>query len=688
MADSSPYTKTHFPFSERNSPIQPKPKCQGKSFTNFLCKSLFFALFLVVLPLFPSQAPEFVSQTIVAKFWELIHLLFIGIAVSYGLFGRRKVDLDIEETHSSFDTSQSYVSRMFNVSSIFEDGFENPCGSDEKRLVHSWNTQFVESEDCFESSGVEEQQKPQFSMPENGFENPYGWNSQYFQGEPMVVLAQPNYGLDELGKSASIIDNKPLGLPIRSLKSTARKLNNPEFINGSESGNSGSKGSSNSSDRSKIGGFGDLDPMNLEQKFNEASAASPIPWRSRSVRMEMREKEGAASHPSHFRPLSVDETQFESLKSQSFRSTGSFSSQNSSISPSNSISSDLLNSSMEDLGEKKSLHRPSPEASPSPPKPTNGKASLNGLHSRRYSLGSMSRKDASRRPSPEASPSPPKPTNGKASLNGLHSRHYSLGSMSRKDASRKPSPEASPSPPKPTNVKASLNGLHSRHYSIGSMSRKDDSRNSENESKEWSKGRREDPLGGEDNGTDSLKSNMNPASLTKAPTKGKSVRTIRASGLTAGAGAMKNEEILQNQIDDKSKKKLENLKEAHRRTDKTKVGLDGLMIDTSKQSLDNFSPMPKETFSKYHKKEKEEFHENVAVGFEENSDNEAGSFQVSSEAYDVSGSGSVNDAGPDSDEVDKKAGEFIAKFREQIMLQKMASIERSRGLHTGGNYFR
>jgi hypothetical protein len=619
MADSSPYTKTHIPFSELNSPIQPKPKCQGKSFTNFLFKSLFFALFLIVLPLFPSQAPEFVSQTIFAKFWELIHVLFIGIAVSYGLFGRRKVDVGIEETHSSFDTSQSYVSSMFNVSSIFEDGFENPCGSDEKRVIHSWNNQFVESEDFVVCGGVEEQHKPKFSMSENGFENPYGcdqnnvaqaWNSQYFQGEPMVVLAQQNYGLDELGKPVSVIDNKPLGLPIRSLKSTARKLDSPEFINGSESGNSGSKGSSKSSDRSKSGDFGDLGPVNLEQKFHEAAAAasapSPIPWRSRSIRMEMREKVKAASRPSHFRPLSVDETQFESLKSRSFRSTGSFSSQNSSISPSNSISSDLLNSSMEDLGEKLSSHGPSPEASPSPPKPTNGKASLNGLHS--------------------------------------------------------------------------------RHYSIGSISRKDASRSSENESKEWSKSRREDPLGGEDNRMDCILLSPEASPSPPKPTKGKSVRTIRSSGLTAGA--MKKEEILQNQIDDKSKKTRENLKEAYMRKDKTKLGLDSLMIDTSKQNLDYFSPppIPKATFSKYHKKEKEEFHENVAVGFEENSDTEAGNFHESSDEYDVSGS--VNDAGPDSDEVDKKAGEFIAKFREQIMLQKMASIERSRGPHEGGNYFR
>lgn len=118
------------------------------------------------------------------------------------------------------------------------------------------------------------------------------------------------------------------------------------------------------------------------------------------------------------------------------------------------------------------------------------------------------------------------------------------------------------------------------------------------------------------------------------------------------------------------------------RKDKTKLGLDNLMIDTSKQNLDNFSPpMPKATFSKYHKNVKEEFHENVAIGFEEISDNAA-----NSDEYEVSGS--VNDAGPDSDEVDKKAGDFIARFREQIMLQKMPSTERSRGPHEGGNYVR
>jgi hypothetical protein len=44
----------------------------------------------------------------------------------------------------------------------------------------------------------------------------------------------------------------------------------------------------------------------------------------------------------------------------------------------------------------------------------------------------------------------------------------------------------------------------------------------------------------------------------------------------------------------------------------------------------------------------------------------------------------VNDSGLDS-EVDKKASEFIAKFKAQIRLQKIGSIERSKGQKMFGN---
>ena len=571
--------------------------------------------------------------------------------------------MGIDETHSNFDNSLSYVSRMLHVTSVFEDGFENPCGSDEKRV----SSQYFDSEHmplCSNSNTVvEEQCEPQFSMSKNGLENPYGcdqnnvvqaWNSQYFQGESMVVVAQPNYGFDEFSKPGSVIDYKPLGLPVRSLKSRVRKRDGAEFISGSES-SSGSSGSSRNSDSRRRGNFGDLGPMNLEQNFDDAAAAaaaavaSSIPWRSRSMRKEMRDKVGNVNRPAHFRPLSVDETQFESIKSQSFRPTRSFSSQNCSVSSSHSISSESPNSSMDSLGKQKSNRGAFPEASPSLPIPTNGKGSLNALHSRHYSIGSASGRDVSRSSEDE-------------------SKEWSK-------SNRGAFLEASPSPPIPTNGKGSLNALHSRHYSIGSASGRDFSRSSEDESKEWSRSSNE-------SSSDSLELNKNPASLTKASLRGKSVRTIRASRLPAGA--MKNEEICQNQIDDKTEKTRENLEEAYMRKDKTTVAVESPTIGTSKRNLDNLCPMPNATHEKYHSKG--EFSENVSVGYEQDSESETENIQVSSDEDAVPSP--VNDAGPYSDEVDKKAGEFIAKFKQQIRLQKMASIERSRGPRMGGNYFR
>ena len=646
MADSSPYTRTHFPFSELNTT---NPKCKGKSFTNFFFKALFFAIFLLVLPLFPSQAPDFINQTILTKFWELIHLLFIGIAVSYGLFSSRNAQMGMEETHSNFDNSVSYVSRMLNVTSIFEDGFENPCGSDEKRVI--FDSEHMGLPVCSNGSTVvEEQCEPHFAMYENGFENPYGcdqnnvvqaWNSQYFQGESVVVVAQPSYGLDECGKPGSFIDYKPLGLPVRSLKSKVRKRDGAEFTSGSES-SSGSRGSSTSrsSDSTRRGGnFGDLGPMKLEQEFDEAAAAaaaavaSSIPWRSRSMRNGMRNRVGNGNRSAHFRPHSVDETQFESLKSQSFTSTASFSSHASSVSSSQSVSSESQNSSTEALGKQKSSQGAFLEASLSPRIPKTGKGSLNVLHSRHYSIGSASGREVSR------------------------SSEDELKEWSR---SRREDPRDS----------------------IGSASDRDVSRSSKDELKEWSRSRREVPRDSKESSPDSSKLNMSPTSLTKAPSRGKSVRTIRASRLPAGA--MKNGEICQNQIDHKDEKRRENLEEAYMRKDKAKVAVESLMIGTSKQNLDNPYPMPNGTNAMYHKKG--EFSENAALGSEQDSESEAESFQVSSEEDAVPGS--VDDAGPYSDEVDKKAGEFIAKFREQIRLQKMASIGRSREVGMGGNHFR
>lgn len=80
----------------------------------FLQKALIFVFFVLVLPLFPSQAPEFITnQTIVNKFWELIHLLFIGIVISYGLFSRRNTDtVPGKELGFKPENPNSYVSQI------------------------------------------------------------------------------------------------------------------------------------------------------------------------------------------------------------------------------------------------------------------------------------------------------------------------------------------------------------------------------------------------------------------------------------------------------------------------------------------------------------------------------------------------------------------------------------------------
>lgn len=528
------------------------------------------------------------------------------------------------DSHSNIDedSQSSYVSRIFPVSSIFEDGYQNPYNSDDKNGYQTWNSQDHGGESMVTvvTNGglgpvINEQSKNGSLDPQNGFEVSFehdenhvtqAWNSQYFQGESMVVVSPANYAFDEC-------DYKPLGLPVRSLKSRIRNPDSPQFSDGSEPSSS-FKGSSSSSGRSiNDKDFGDTGAINLEEKFNETVALpSQTPWRSISGRMEIRENvDSAASRPSHFRPLSVDETQFESLKSQSFRSTTSFSSQGSSmsysptrLSPPHSVLSELPDSKMEELGKQKSYRASYPPASQSPSKILNGGPPLNAFHLRRYSSGSLFQKD-------------------------LRGR-----------------------------LKDQLKDLGGN--------------------------RREDSLGSTERGQGSSKLDKKPATLAKALSRGKSVRTIRARGYTAGA--TKAEEMSKNHIDEEAGRTYEESKVENAGKNEMKGGLDSLSIGTSKKDADTQCHMPKPAFVKYQTREKEESSEMVPREFKEDSEFEIDSFPVRSDEGAVAhtGSGVVHDPS----EVDKKAGEFIAKFREQIRLQKVASIDRSKGMHISGNYFR
>ncbi|GMI98267.1 hypothetical protein like AT3G60380 [Hibiscus trionum] len=541
MADSYP------PFTTRPSTEANTIPRNDTSNNRFLGKFLFFTFFLIAIPLFPSQPPDFINQTVLNKFWELLHLLFIGIAVSYGLFGRRNVDNVV-----SHDDSNSFASGISIFSSVFEDGFDNSLYCSEQGKAGVFDVKNCSFENPFEGNVVQ------------------AWSSKYVQGEPMVVLAEPYC---ELG---SFVDHKPLGLPVRSLKSRVESRVGPEFGNGSSEPSV--VDSSDSSDKSESERFSDLGSDNLEGKYNGSDVLrSPIAWRSRSVRMRQRVGGGGATRPSHFRPLSVDETQFQSLKSRSLHSQLSSHSP-SSLSPSHSSSSESPDSKMIESPKEWSPRQSFPHTS------------VNASHSRKFSDGSL------------------------------------LGTRSRKC------------------FEDELKELCDN--------KKDDS--SSSTTKEWISGY-------------PLKFDSKPAAPSKVSSRGKSVwtfRTFRGSGSTRGyrdAGEKR---------DNHTKGKLTMGSEGSKGETELKFGF-------KSQYLGGNSDLQNPTFSKNQNQEQIECSENSE------SEGEDEDFQVSSGEETMSGTfGAV---GSDSYEVDRKAGEFIAKFRQQIGLQRTTSIDSPKGINTSGN---
>uniref|UniRef100_A0A2P2JRH6 Uncharacterized protein LOC105643196 n=1 Tax=Rhizophora mucronata TaxID=61149 RepID=A0A2P2JRH6_RHIMU len=605
-----------------HSIAQSKPTFKDRSCRGILCKSLLVLIFLVAIPLFPSQAPSFIDQTPFTKFWELVHLLFVGVAVCYGLFSCRSTNFNVNhetESAASDDSQYSYLTRILNFPSIFDDGFENTCGSDEKNAYRSWNSRDDYSMVTVADDGsvVNEQRKSGSLYSENGLQDHFesdednaieAWNSQCLRGESTIVVSQPIYTIDEFGENG----HKPLGLPVRSLNSRISKQVSPESSNESESDLSlnGLCMSGSSEKNTNEAMFGNMCPINLEEKFNDTvSWPSKVPRGLTSGKMEMRENAGSfASGFSHLRPLSADETQFDSIKSHSFRSTTStsFSSQTSSasysptgVSPLHSAASGLLNSETEELGKNS------------------------------YS-----------------------PT-------------------------RASYPPDSRSPLTTMNNGSRLNAFHLRRYSSGSLFQKDSQKSLRNELKNLGGNIRKDSLSSPEKGQSYMKSDKNSKVPVRSPSMGKSVRTIRASGHTAEG--RKVEDVIEKQQEAPVGETSDEAKAAKLRKNEIRGRRDGIAIGTNRKSLDDILHLPKSTFEKY-KKDREEDSENVPLDKE----SKIGNFCLSSDKDAAIGTDCQ--AGDDPNEVDKKAGEFIAKFREQIRLQKVESMERSRRFRRARSY--
>lgn len=484
-----------------------------------------------------------------------------------------------EPRFSNFENPQSYLSKTFHVASIFED-VDDFSASDERKLsevLYIQPNRGSVSDFGDLNAQSRQQEKLRYSIPKKRYENSYesadndsvghACKSRYTRGGSVVVVAETNRRSSEWLDSGAIVNYKPLGLPVRSLRSNLTEPDDVEFECGDESclsSKSSSKSSENNCERRSE--FGDNCCVNLEEKFDEAVIASMSQFQLREKfgKKVMRERGvgNAALRPSHFRPPSIDETQFESLKkSRSLRSPLSQSSQTSSFSS---------------------------------------------------SLSPTTRK---------------------------HRKMSSLGNIPYKS-------------------------LHSRQYSMSSLS-------------ENSRGSSEDPLIEPENSSECNESvlssphlDRNFASIPKALSRGKSVRTIRTNAVSIEE--MKAQEMYRNQVEhgeNIGKKFAEGGESPYMREDGVGHGWSGII----NPNAGNSNRLPKMTFSGI-EEQKEETESLLTDDCKDNSEREDESIFASSDEEAASSMAGESESG--AHEVDKKAGEFIAKFREQIQLQRMASVEK------------
>ncbi|KAL3613697.1 hypothetical protein CASFOL_041771 [Castilleja foliolosa] len=326
--------KPHFSSPEEPSTTQQIP---SKSHSNPICKTLIVLALLLIIPFFPSQPPDFISQTIFTQFWEIIHLLFIGIAVSYGLFGRKTAQ-KIEISRND-DESNGYLTGISHISSIFECGSGNMCCEPDEQDLIMQSYYANCSCQCFGDQSLGKTRcvvhgssaKIRSLVSKNGKENiifdnnsdgqnvkNQTWSSKYSKGESLVVVS------NGLGES---LDFKPLNLPLRSLRSSVVVNEKQESPN-----RNGSSSKIEAKGKNDIKGqmIRGLVPTNLEKRFEESDADGlpSIPWHSRSGRMEKdgNEFNNIINPRAHYRPRSVEEFEFERIKSRPSNKVSSFSS--------------------------------------------------------------------------------------------------------------------------------------------------------------------------------------------------------------------------------------------------------------------------------------------------------------------------------------------------------------------------
>ncbi|KAK6919009.1 Protein of unknown function DUF761, plant [Dillenia turbinata] len=594
MSDPKTYRKPQHPIPDLNSPTQHIPIKSSNYYRNFVCKSIIVLFVLVLLPLFPSQAPDFISLTIPNGSWELLHLLFVGIAVCYGIFSWRNDDINIEsQTHFKYDNAQTYLSRIFQVPANSEDGFETAFQFDEKNVIPTWN-------------------------------------SGYLYNEPVIVNRNASFEHS---------DDKPLGLPVRSLRKS-------RIVNGSDLHLNGFS-SSKRFGKIRNGRIGDL-VVDLEEELSKnGGEPSPIPWSSRTGMMEFNEEVGRFSFNSN--SLSSMESESNQLKSGSFQAPPTFSSPNSSkSSSSHKASPNLQDSIFEDLSRTGRINGPEEAIGFSSSMRYNSNSNMESEFHQLKSYSFHSPLTLSSTNSNSSSPHKTSPSFHESVFeNNSRKNRFNGSSVLGSSASTTPNPSSA---------------FNSSQFGDESFLENKTRRSNEHNLKMSSREREEIVQAKR---LDSSNSDEKiPPNVVKSVSRGKSVRTIR--GRVVGKVSSESEAA-------------------------------SMEDDRRKQNTDKHFYMQQQTNGRNQKQDRsDDFLDSVESGSEiedmqvsSDSDSEEHEHDQEEDGDDKDEvtSTTTSSAVPEAYEVDKKAGEFIAKFKEQIRLQKLASMEGSQRQHTRRNSY-
>ncbi|XP_038971956.1 uncharacterized protein LOC103716329 [Phoenix dactylifera] len=232
MAEPNPpLHPSKLPTPKYRTPNPPAQQSSARFLSSFLYKVIFVTVFIALLPLFPSQAPESVNQSIFTRSWELLHLLIVGIAISYGLFSRRNTEPEPEkEAAWKVDSPQSYISQILHVSSdLDDDEVDSPHGPLDESKIQTWS-------------------------------------SQYYPNNPVVVVKKGWNRCRPCNQDSGLLDSCN------------------EFIDGHSGSVNGIEESRN---------FDALNSKNVPE--GRAVLPSPIPWRSRSGRMEVKDESASGT---------------------------------------------------------------------------------------------------------------------------------------------------------------------------------------------------------------------------------------------------------------------------------------------------------------------------------------------------------------------------------------------------------